>query len=175
MIKYILLILLTFIGLIFFSFTNQNIQNKLKYDEEKELSLDSIVLIKGNEWYDYLKNPKHPLKHFGVPYEDWNITICMIALNEGLYWDKRNIGTVEKSGNLKLSINNQEIYLLPKTKIKFKEGIWRNTYQNDSISVRIAIKLEKGKIENSVTGKGRIELKIKGKVYNETAYFVADI
>lgn len=65
--------------------------------------------------------------------------MCKIVLNERLYWNKKGIiGTIEKSGNLKVEIDNQEIYLTPKNLVEFKKGVWRNSYKNDSIFVRIA-------------------------------------
>lgn len=59
---------MTFIGVTFFSFSNQNTRRKSRQKKEQELILDSVILIKEDQWNEYLHNPNnHPLRSFGIP------------------------------------------------------------------------------------------------------------
>lgn len=141
--------------------------------ERDELTLDSPVVISENE---YRENPlKHPLLPFYLSYDEWKTIRCIISINEDSYWNKTMIGLIETSDSLRINLNNQDIYLKPDSLVKFKEGIWTNTYYNDSISVRLLSEFENGGILRHLTGKGKIELKINKKKYLESGYFVAEI
>ena len=138
-----------------------------------EKNLDSLVMITGK---DYRSNPgKHPMMPFYLSYDEWKTIGCIIAINKDSYWNKTIIGVIEKSNQLRLKVNNEDIHLVPGNLIEFKKGTWRNTYNNDSISVNVLIDLKEGEILRNLAGNGIIEIEINDMTYTEIGYFVAKV
>jgi hypothetical protein len=135
-------------------------RNLVVIDREKQYRNDTI---------------NHPLRPFYLSYEEWKTIGCIISINENTYHNKLMIGLIERSNNLRIKIDNKKTYLKPESVIKFKNGLWKNVYKNDTISVKIWTELTPCCIMRTISGNGTIELQINDKTYTETAYFVAKI
>jgi hypothetical protein len=109
---------------------------------------------------------------FYLPYEEWKTIRCIISIDESDFWDKAMIGLLQKSGTLRIRSKNQDIFLKPLEANPIKEGIWTNTYSNDSIEIKISSNFENKRIMRSLTGYGSIQGRFGKTHFFENAFFV---
>lgn len=135
-----------------------------------EVYLDTITLSKREIYRN--EGELHPLTPFYLSYEEWKTIECIISIDENDYWDKAMIGLIQKSGTLRIKHKNQDIILNSFKANPIKEGIWTNTYSNDSIEIKLSTNFEDNRIARRFTGLGNLQGRI-GKVhFIEGAFFV---
>ncbi len=155
------------------SSSNSVMEAELSTRKGDELNFDSLVMLSEE---DYRSNSdRHPMIPFHLSYDEWETIGCIVAINRDSYWNKTLIGLIEESNQLRLNWKNEEIHLMPDNLIEFDEGIWRNSYTNDSISASVLIDFKAGEILSSITGNGIIKIQINDVTYSESGYFVAKV
>jgi hypothetical protein len=118
------------------------------------------------------------LPEFYLSYDEWKSISCILSSSENAYWDKSMIGLIEKSGLLRIEYLGKKILLKP---IKYKtieEGIWTNTFKNDSIQLHISINFDNKKghrIIRSITGNGSIQGKIGSRKFDDKVFCVYEL
>jgi hypothetical protein len=114
----------------------------------------------------------HPLTPFRLSYPEWETILCIIAVDETVFWDKAMIALIEKNGNLRIQYKNKKVYLFPASHVKIKQGEWLGTFKNDSMEIQISGTLESGRILRTLSGHGNLVFKTSDQTIEETFYSV---
>ncbi|MEY4904414.1 MAG: hypothetical protein RLZZ292_2229 [Bacteroidota bacterium] len=108
---------------------------------------------------------------FYLGYSEWKTIRCVISPTINDYVDKRMIGLIETTGNLRIEHLGQTIRLKPIKNIKIQKGTWSNTFVNDTIQVSISVDFDnKNMLKDNLDGEGKIIGKINQSTYEEIVY-----
>jgi hypothetical protein len=138
--------------------------------DNREVSVDPTRVSSGEQYRR--EQDKHPLYPIGYPYAEWKTTDCIIALDEGDFWDKRLIGLIQQSGALRVQCHDHEINLKPVAQKRIQAGSWNNTYQHDTIQITINATFEDKHLKDCLTGLGKMTGKIGTIPIEEPVYLV---